>query len=82
MLGVPGIGLWALVHTYTGFCLSLFMVVHIYLGTTGATLGELFRFMWFGDTEIREPASPIARRTWQVWPRTDNQQMLSPKERA
>ena len=48
MFGVPGIGVWALVHTYTGFFLSLFMVVHIYLGTTGETPGELYRFMWSG----------------------------------
>jgi len=58
MLGVPGIGLWALVHTYTGFCLSLFMVVHMYLGTTGATLGELFSFMWFGEPNHSQTASP------------------------
>ena len=63
MLGVPGIGLWALVHTYTGFCLSLFMVVHVYLGTTGATLGELFRFMWFGEPHHPRTASPLRATT-------------------
>jgi len=63
MLGVPGIGLWALVHTYTGFCLSLFMVVHVYLGTTGATLGELFRFMWFGEPHHSRTALPLRATT-------------------
>jgi len=56
ILGVPGIGLWALGHTYIGFLLSLFMVVHIYLGTTGPTLGTLFRFMLYSHAEP-EPAS-------------------------
>lgn len=49
LFGVPGIGLWALVHTGTGFFLSMFMVIHVYLGTTGKTPGELFRFMWLGE---------------------------------
>lgn len=49
LFGVPGIGLWALVHTGTGFFLSLFMVIHIYLGTTGSTPAQLFRLMWFGE---------------------------------
>jgi len=56
VFGVPGIGLWALAHTYIGFLLSLFMVVHIYLGTTGTTPGTLFRFMWSGNTG--RPESP------------------------
>jgi thiosulfate reductase cytochrome b subunit len=63
LLGVPGIGLWALVHTYTGFCLSLFMVVHVYLGTTGATLGELFSFMWFGEPKHTQTALPVRAPT-------------------
>jgi hypothetical protein len=25
------------------------MIVHVYLGTTGETLGELYRLRWFGD---------------------------------
>lgn len=63
LFGIPGIGLWDLVHTYTGFCLSLFMVVHVYLGTTGATPGKLFRLMWSGPAitestpRIRPPES-------------------------
>jgi thiosulfate reductase cytochrome b subunit len=53
-LGQPGIGLWAAFHTYTGFCLALFMVVHVYLGTTGKTPSTLFRFMWTGNTDEEE----------------------------
>ncbi|MFI5281393.1 MAG: cytochrome b/b6 domain-containing protein, partial [Gemmatimonadales bacterium] len=49
MFGVAGIGIWAIAHTALGFFLSLFMVVHIYLGTTGATPGALFRLMLTGD---------------------------------
>jgi len=56
--GAPGIAWWALAHTYTGFFLFLFMIVHIYLGTTGATPGELFRFMWSGDVGP-EPTSTL-----------------------
>ena len=61
MFGVPGIGLWALVHTYTGYFLSLFMVIHVYLGTTGSTPGELFHHMWFGDAGLPEPAPTVRR---------------------
>jgi thiosulfate reductase cytochrome b subunit len=56
VLGVRGIGLWALAHTFLGFFVSLFMVVHVYLGTTGTTPGELFRFMWYGGSGRPEPA--------------------------
>lgn len=61
LFGVPGIGLWALAHTYTGYFLSLFMVIHVYLGTTGKTPTTLFRFMWSGNTGDLEPVSPPAR---------------------
>lgn len=57
LFGVPGIGLWALGHTYIGFLVSLFMVVHVYLGTTGETPGALFRLMWSGETGLPEPPS-------------------------
>jgi len=59
VFGVPGIGLWALAHTYIGFLLSLFMVVHVYLGTTGATPSTLFRFMWSGETGQPEPPPSV-----------------------
>ncbi|HVN18799.1 MAG TPA: cytochrome b/b6 domain-containing protein [Terriglobales bacterium] len=62
MFGVPGIGFWALAHTYIGYFLSLFMVIHVYLGTTGTTPGQLFRLMWFGETgrpeHLPTPRSP------------------------
>ncbi|HME35675.1 MAG TPA: cytochrome b/b6 domain-containing protein [Candidatus Sulfotelmatobacter sp.] len=78
VLGVPGIGLWALAHTYTGFFLSLFMVVHIYLGTTGTTLGALFHFMLFGEAEP-VAASPV--RTPALGDRP-NMQTTVPKEHS
>jgi thiosulfate reductase cytochrome b subunit len=61
VFGVPGIGIWALAHTYTGYFLSLFMVIHIYLGTTGPTPGALFRYMWSGDTSQPEALSSVHR---------------------
>jgi thiosulfate reductase cytochrome b subunit len=54
MFGIPGIAIWAIAHAALGFLLSLFTVVHVYLGTTGATPGELFRLMLTGD-EIAGP---------------------------
>ncbi len=51
LLGVRGIGLWAVAHGVLGFFLSLFMGLHTCLGTTGATVGELFRLMVTGKTE-------------------------------
>jgi thiosulfate reductase cytochrome b subunit len=48
LFGIPGIGVPALAHTILGFFLSLFIVVHTYLGTTGDTLTELFRLMLTG----------------------------------
>jgi len=57
-LGIPGITLWALVHTYLGFFFSLFLVVHVYLGTTGATPTEYFRLMWSGESKGLPPAPP------------------------
>ena len=29
----------------------------VYLGTTGATIGQLFRFMWFGHVDPEPPAT-------------------------
>jgi thiosulfate reductase cytochrome b subunit len=66
MLGVPGIGVWAVAHVAVGFFLSLFMLLHAYLGTTGATVGELFRLMWRGESaghaEPRAAASAAGTR--------------------
>ena len=78
MLGVPGIGLWALAHTYTGYLLSLFMVVHIYLGTTGDTPGALFRLMWSGDAGRPEPPSSVRTPALGDRPRSpDNAQVAA-----
>lgn len=54
MFGVPGIGIWAIAHTVLAVVMTLFMVVHVYLGTTGATPGAFFRLMWTG-----EEAAPV-----------------------
>lgn len=47
-LGLGGVWPMALLHTITGFILSIFMILHIYLGTTGQTVGELFKSMITG----------------------------------
>lgn len=47
-LGLGGVWPITLIHTITGFILSIFMVVHIYLGTTGKTISELFKSMLTG----------------------------------
>jgi thiosulfate reductase cytochrome b subunit len=60
MFGEPGIGAWAVLHTYTGFALALFMVIHIYLGTTGATPATLFHDMWYGEAEAEAEAPRVA----------------------
>lgn len=41
--GFGGVWPMAITHTLVGFALIIFMVVHIYLGTTGHTAGELFK---------------------------------------
>ena len=43
MLGVSGRLFYALTHTFLGYLLGLFMMVHIYLGTTGNTPLELYK---------------------------------------
>jgi len=48
LLGLTGIALWAMAHSYLGYFASLFMVVHVYLGTTGETPTSLFRLMLMG----------------------------------
>jgi thiosulfate reductase cytochrome b subunit len=60
LLGVPGIGLWAVAHGVLGFFLSRFMGLHTYLGTTGATVGELFRFMVTGKADAPAPRPAAA----------------------
>jgi thiosulfate reductase cytochrome b subunit len=60
LLGVPGIGLWAVAHGLLGFFLSLFMGLHAYLGTTGATVGELSRLMLTGKADVAASRSTAA----------------------
>ena len=79
MLNAPGITVSALAHTYIGFSLSLFMVVHMYLGSTGTTLGELVRFMWSGNIDQAETASPV--RAPDLGSSHDGVPLAAPKER-
>ncbi|MBI5325625.1 MAG: cytochrome b/b6 domain-containing protein [Ignavibacteriae bacterium] len=46
--GMGGVWPMALAHAVTGFVLRLFIFAHIYLGTTGNTIGELFKSMITG----------------------------------
>ncbi|MEZ5400983.1 MAG: cytochrome b/b6 domain-containing protein [Bryobacteraceae bacterium] len=46
--GLPGAGAVSLAHAIIGYALALFLVVHIYLGTTGSTPLALFREMISG----------------------------------
>lgn len=46
--GESGLFYTALLHTITGFILSVFMVGHIYLGTTGSTVSDNFKAMMTG----------------------------------
>ena len=48
IFGMGGVWPMALLHTIVGFMLSMFMVGHIYLATTGDTIGELFKSMITG----------------------------------
>ncbi len=48
LAGMPGVSAFALAHAAVGYALSLFAVVHVYLGTTGETPWALFRAMVTG----------------------------------
>lgn len=75
ILGIGGVWPMAFLHILTGLLLSLFMLVHIYLGTTGNTVLELFKSMitgWHLEPEMDDNViiankkdevylSPIAR---------------------
>jgi len=47
-MGMGGVFPMAFAHTIAGFLLSLFMLGHIYLGTTGHSVTELFKSMLTG----------------------------------
>jgi len=49
LMGMPGIAFWAVAHTCMAYFFSIFMVVHLYLATTGHTICELYLLMLFGD---------------------------------
>jgi len=55
IFGMGGVWPMALLHTIVGFLLSVFMFAHIYLATTGNTVGELFKSMisgWHLEHEV------------------------------
>ncbi|MBI3684302.1 MAG: cytochrome b/b6 domain-containing protein [Acidobacteria bacterium] len=54
--GIPGTAVFALFHSAIGYVLSLFMALHIYLGTTGETPFTLFRAMLTGYYNGRHAA--------------------------
>ncbi len=47
----------ALAHTLLGFVLGLFMMVHVYLGTTGSTPLGLYRGILTGWVPAHEEAT-------------------------
>lgn len=63
-MGAGGIWPMAVGHSIIGFFLTLFTVVHIYLGSTGATVGDFYKNMITGYHEQHEtgeetpPADP------------------------
>ena len=48
MFGFDGLLPVALLHYLTAVAILLFMLSHIYLGTTGKTVGQMFRMMFTG----------------------------------
>lgn len=64
ILGSSGRLFYALAHTFMGYVLGLFMLVHIYLGTTGDTPAELFRGIttgWVPAHDEQPPRHPPAQ---------------------
>lgn len=53
-LGESGLLYTAFLHTIIGFFLSLFLIGHIYLGTTGTTMSENFKAIITGWEEVDE----------------------------
>jgi thiosulfate reductase cytochrome b subunit len=56
--GISGLTLTAIFHTSIGFLLSIFMIGHIYLATTGTTILSNFKAMitgWHEHTEKQNP---------------------------
>jgi thiosulfate reductase cytochrome b subunit len=60
ILGMPGLTLTAVFHTSIGFLLSIFMIGHIYLATTGTTVLSNLKSMITG-WHFKLPAEQIIR---------------------
>ncbi len=59
--GISGLTLTAIFHTSIGFILSIFMIGHIYLATTGTTIFSNFKAMitgWHANTSFRQEHHP------------------------
>jgi thiosulfate reductase cytochrome b subunit len=54
-LGRPGLWPMAMIHLSMGYLLTLFVIVHIYLATTGETFFALSRGIIFGESQPRAP---------------------------
>lgn len=62
IFGMGGVWPMAMLHTIVGFFLSVFMFAHIYLATTGSTVGELFKSMLNGWHLIHEEEIALAEK--------------------
>ena len=54
-LGRPGLWPMAMLHLTVGYLLTIFLIAHIYLATTGETFFALFRGIIFGERPPRGP---------------------------
>lgn len=64
IMGVGGIVPISFIHTYSGFIISFFLFMHIYLATTGKTIGELFTAIlsgWYLDEEKNDDDLDLAK---------------------
>ena len=52
IFNISGLTLTAIVHTSAGFILSIFMIGHVYLATTGSSVGSNFKSMLTGWHEL------------------------------
>jgi thiosulfate reductase cytochrome b subunit/nitrate/TMAO reductase-like tetraheme cytochrome c subunit len=75
IFGMGGVWPMAILHIIVGFLLTVFMLGHIYLGTTGKTTGDLFKSMitgWHfveeGEEDIQEPVPDKLRPKIKVLP--------------
>jgi thiosulfate reductase cytochrome b subunit len=57
VLGAGGVWPMAILHLVAGYLLTLFVVVHVYLGTTGRSPTALYRDMWRGYEEEESDGS-------------------------